>query len=123
MLKTDSRVEYCHSQSIASFLMVPTDLMMALDFTIVHPHGQLDQPTDLKKTTSLGEGGKVERASLLSELDDPTRQLQEHTTGRREHGPFGIILKVWQDYYTGLIESTKQWEKAPESGQGNNSLS
>lgn len=37
MLKTDSRVEYCHSQSIASFLMVPTDLVMALDFTIVHP--------------------------------------------------------------------------------------
>lgn len=98
MLKTDARVEYCHSQSIASFLTVPTDLVVALDFTTVHPHGQLDQPTDLKKTTSLGGGRKVERkverASLLSELDDPTRELQEHTTGRREHGPSGITLKV-----------------------------
>lgn len=49
MLKMDSRVEYCHFQSIASFLGVPTHHVVALDFTIVHPHGQLDQSTDLKK--------------------------------------------------------------------------
>lgn len=54
MLKTDSRVEYCHSQSIASFLRVSTDHVVALDFTIVHPHGQLDQTTDLKKLLAQG---------------------------------------------------------------------
>lgn len=58
MTKTDSRVEYCHSQSTASLSRVPTDHVVALDLTIVHPHGQLNQPTDLKTTPSLEDVGR-----------------------------------------------------------------
>lgn len=58
MTKTDSRVEYCHSQSTASLSWVPTDRVVALDLTIVHPHSQLDQPTDLKNTPSLEDVGR-----------------------------------------------------------------
>lgn len=58
MTKTGSRVEYCHSQFTASLSRVPTDHVVALDLTIVHPHGQLNQPTDLKTTPSLEDVGR-----------------------------------------------------------------
>lgn len=58
MTKTDSRGEYCHSQFTASLSRAPTDHVVALDLTIVHPHGQLNQPTDLKTTPSLEDVGR-----------------------------------------------------------------
>lgn len=67
--------------------------MVTLDFTNVLPHGQLDQPTDLKDYYPRG-GRKRKRASLISEVDDPTRLLQEYTMCRREHGSFAITLNV-----------------------------
>lgn len=88
MTKTNSRVEHCHSQSTASFLWVPTDYVVALDLTTVHPHAQLDQPTHSKNAASHGHVGKW-GACLLSASS--ARHLQVHTTGRREHGTSGSL--------------------------------
>lgn len=105
MTKIDSRVEYCHSQSTASFLWVPTDCVVALDLTTVHPHVQLDQPTDLKNTASHGHAGRW-RACLLSV--GSARHLQVCTTGRREHETPGSLTRLlhWINRESRMVEDS-----------------
>lgn len=95
MLKTDLRVEYCHSQSLASFLIAPIYCAVGLQFTVVCTQDQLDQCAGLKKNNLQAYGsGKADKTSLLSTCSDPTRQLQESRTGRREHAPFETTLQI-----------------------------
>lgn len=95
MLITDLTVEYCHAQSLASFLIAPTYYAVGLQFTVVCTQDQLDQCADLKKNHLLAYGsGKADRTSLLSTRSDSTRQLQESTTGRREQAPFETTLHI-----------------------------
>lgn len=80
---------------------------MVLDVTTVHPHGQLDQPTDLQNTASHGHVGR-RGACLLSELDHSARHLQVHTTGRREPGASASLtgLLHWINRETEVIEDS-----------------
>lgn len=105
MTKTDSRVEYCHSQSTTSFSRVPADHVVALHLTIVRPHGQLDQPTDLKNTPSLGDVG---RWGACCQLDSSTKHLQVHTTGRKEHGTSGSLMGLlhWINRESRMVEDS-----------------
>lgn len=104
MTKTDSRVEYCHSQSTASFLWVPTDRVVAIDLTTVHPHVQLDQPTDLKNSASHGHVGRWGACSV-SELDVQL-DIFRYTQQVGEHGTCGSL--------TGLLHWIKRESRMVE---------